>query len=146
LTSIERTAGDSVVGAIWIAAGETDLAFPEVGWSDFPVILLSTWIPALRQLLARGQAAECHFLDGPYHFTASAVDAGRWRLACFEAREAPSVTNAVAEWSTAGAAFFESAIAMGKAVLGYCDARGWWNDDTDRLRQALAFTDPDRTN
>jgi hypothetical protein len=29
-------------------------------------------------------------------------------------------------------------------MLGHCDAREWWNDDTTRLREALAFTDPER--
>ena len=83
-------------------------------------------------------------MDGPYRFTVSTADAGSWRVACFETREVPSVTNAVAEWHTAADAFLESAVSAGKTMLGYCDARGWWNDDTDRLREALAFMDPDR--
>ena len=144
MTNIEQTSRGSVVGAIWIAAGEGGLAFPEADWSDFPVLLLGTWIPSLRRLSGRGHAAECHFMDGPYRFTVSAANTGHWRVACFEAREAPSVTNAVAEWITAADAFFESAVSAGKTVLGYCDTRGWWNDDTDLLRQALSFTDPDR--
>lgn len=83
-------------------------------------------------------------MDGPYRFTVSAADAGSWRVACFEAREVPSVANAVAEWRAAADVFFESAVAAGRTMLGYCDTRGWWNDDTDRLRESLAFNDPDR--
>jgi len=40
--------------------------------------------------------------------------------------------------------FLESAISAGTTVLGYCDSRSWWNDDTERLRTALAFRDPER--
>ena len=121
LTNIELTPRGSVVGAIWIGASDNGLAFPEVGWRNFPVALLSTWIPALRRLSARGQTAECHFMDGPYHFTVSSGDAGDSRVACFEAREAPSVTNAVAEWSTAANALLESAVSAGMSILGHCE-------------------------
>jgi len=141
---MSRTALGSVAGPIWVAPNEPGAAFPEVEWSDLPVILLGTWIPALRRLSAGGGAAECHFMDGPYRFTVSSVHAGTWRVACFEIRETPSVANAVAEWSTDADALMESAVSAGKTMLGYCDTRGWWNNDTDRLRQALAFTDPDR--
>jgi hypothetical protein len=143
-TNIARTARGAVVGPIWIAASDPGVAFPEVDWSDFPVILLGIWIPALRRLSSHGRAAECHFMDGPYRFTVSTADAATWRVACFETRETPSVANAVAEWFTGSAALLESAVSAGKTMLGYCDARGWWNDDTDRLREALGFTDPDR--
>ncbi len=146
MTNLELTSRGSIVGAIWIGTSDTGLAFPEVGWSDFPVALLSTWIPALRRLSSRGQAAECHFMDGPYHFTVSSGDTGDWRVACFESREAPSVTNAVAEWSTTADALLESAVSAGMSTLGHCDTRGWWNDETDRLRQALSFADPERAN
>ena len=139
-----RTSRGSVAGPIWVASDEPGAAFPEVEWSDRPVILLATWIPALRRLSSGAGAAECHFMDGPYRFTVSAVYAGTWRVACFEIRETPSVANAVAEWTTDADALVDSAVSAGKMMLGHCDTRGWWDIDTDRLRQALAFTDPDR--
>ena len=143
-TNVSQTPHGSIVGPIWLGASEPGLAFPEVGWSDFPVVLLGTWIPALRRLAARGRSAECHFMDGPYRFVVSAVGTGIWSVACFETREMPSVANAVHEWITSADTFLESAVAAGRAMLGHCDAREWWNDDTTRLREALAFTDPER--
>ena len=73
------------------------------------VVLLSTWIPSLRTLASQGQAAECYFMDGPYHFTVSAMTGGEWRISCFERREGPSVANAVAEWPTIPDQFLGSA-------------------------------------
>src|SRR5215475_6555897 len=144
LADVQHAAGGAVVGHIWIAAGNTGAAFPEMGWSDHPVVLLSTWIPSLRTLATLGQAAECHFMDGPYHFSVSATTDGEWRISCFEGREGPSVANAVAEWPTKPDEFLGSALAAAHAILGYCDTRHWWNADTDRLRDAIAFADPDR--
>ena len=66
---------------------------PEVGWSDFPVAILGAWLPAFRRLAARGQAAECYFMDGPYHFTITAAIRGDWTIACFEHREGPKASN-----------------------------------------------------
>ena len=135
---LERSARGSIVGPIWISSPKTGAAFPELAWSDSPVALLAGWIPALQRLARRGEAAECHFMDGPYHFTISAAGADRWRIACFEDREAQvRVGHAVIELDTTPARFLESAASAGRAVLGYCDTRGWWTDDTERLRAAL---------
>jgi hypothetical protein len=81
-------------------------------------------------------------MDGPYHFTVSAATTGSWRIACFERREGPSAANAIAEYSTTPRVFLESAISAARGILGYCDAREWWNADTDRLREAVALADP----
>ena len=140
IADLQRNSLGAVVGPIWIA-GNGDSAFPEESWSDAPVVLLGVWIPSLRKLLTRGQAAECRFTEGPYHFTVGRTSDGEWRIACFERREGPSVANAVAEWSAEPAAFLESALAAARAILGYCDAREWWNTDTDRLREVIAPAD-----
>ena len=73
LNALERRPNGAVVGSIWVGGDTPGAAFPEMDWSDFPVALLATWLPALRRLAARGQTAECHFMDGPYHFTVTAV-------------------------------------------------------------------------
>jgi hypothetical protein len=143
LNAIERRPSGTIVGPIWIASDTLGAAFPEVGWSDFPVALLGAWLPAFRRLVARGQAAECYFMDGPYHFTVTAALGDDWRVACFEHREGPTASNAVAEWKTSPREFIDSAIAAGRRILGHCDARGWWDDDTDRLRTALTGWDLD---
>jgi hypothetical protein len=142
-TRLARDAHGGIVGPIWIGTSEAGSAFPEEGWLDSPVALLGTWIPSLRGLAATGRSAECHFMDGPYHFTISVTVPGEWRIACFERREGPSVANASIEWRGRPDDLLESAVAAGRAVLGYCDKREWWGADTDRLREALASGDSD---
>jgi hypothetical protein len=133
-----------VTGPIWLGEHEVGAAFPEVEWLDFPIALLGAWIPALRRVSKRGETAECLFMDGPYHFTVSTGNGGAWRVACFERRDSPSAANAVLEWHTTPEVLLESAVSAARALLGYCDARQWWNDDTERLRTTLAFADPER--
>ena len=142
LNALERRPNGAVVGSIWVGGDTPGAAFPEMDWSDFPVALLATWLPALRRLAARGQTAECHFMDGPYHFTVTAAVPGEWRVACFEHREGSNASNAAAEWATTQGEFVESAIGAARSILGHCDARGWWDADTDRLRTALTAADP----
>ena len=143
VTSMAWSSPGSVTGPIWLAGTEPGVAFPEAEWSDFPVALLSAWIPALRRLRARGETADCHFMDGPYRFTVATGNADLWRVACFETRDAPSSTNAVLELHVTSHVFLESAFSAARASLGYCDSRQWWNDDTERLRTALLFADPE---
>jgi len=143
LDAIARRPHGTIAGPIWIAGDTRGVAFPEVGWSDFPVALLGGWLPAFRHLATRGQTAECQFMDGPYHFAVTTGIRGDWRVACFERREGPTASNAVAEWITTPHAFIESAVAAGRRILGHCDTRGWWDADTDRLRAALTVLDLD---
>jgi len=143
LDAVQRRASGAIVGPIWIASGALGAAFPEVGWSDFPVALLAAWLPAFRRLATRGQTAECHFMDGPYHFTVTGGTRGDWTIACFERREGPKASNAIAEWTTTPNEFIGSAVVAGRHILGHCDARGWWGADTDDLRAALTALDPD---
>jgi hypothetical protein len=139
-----RSSQGSISGPIWLAGPEPGVAFPEAEWSDFPVALLASWIPAFRRLRARGETADCHFMDGPYRFTVATGNADLWRVACFETRDAPSATNAVLELQVTSSVFLETAVSGARGLLGYCDARQWWNDDTERLRAALSFGDPER--
>ena len=143
--NLELSSGGAVVGAIWLGDARSGSAFPEQGWSDSSVALLAAWIPALQRLARRGESAECYFMDGPYHFGVSATDGDRWRVACFEDRQASArVGHAVLEFETTPTDFLGSAVSAAKQLLGYCDARGWWNDDTERLRQAVESGIPER--
>ena len=142
LTDITRSPSGTLAGPIWIAVAASGAAFPEERWSDFPVALLASWIPSLRRLASRGQAAECRFMDGPYHFTVAGGAPGEWRVACFERREGPSAANAVAEWPTAPNVFLDSALVAARGILGFCDAREWWAPETDQLRDVMANADP----
>jgi hypothetical protein len=81
-------------------------------------------------------------MDGPYHFTISPAEPGRWRVSCFEDRTRPSRTERPVQlWLTEPAAFLASVTASARTVLSYCDARGWWNRDTEELRRTLEAGD-----
>lgn len=142
LSQVQRSTTGALTAPIWIAPDGANVAFPELEWSDSPVLLLGAWLPSLRRLRERGEAAECHFTDGAYRFVVSRGTPTEWRVTCFEGREQPSAANAVAEWVTDAKAFFTSGLVAARSVLGYCDSRGWWDDDTDRLREAVTLADP----
>ena len=44
-------------------------------------------------------------------------------------------------WLTEPAAFIASVTSAARAVLSHCDARGWWNRDTEELRRTLESGD-----
>jgi hypothetical protein len=139
--SLERTAHGGVSGRIWLRDGDAEAQadFPEVGWSDLPLALLATWLPALERLArtvpARGEV-ECHFMDGPYYFTVRVEAPAVWRVRCLESRlEGDDTTGP--EWRTDAGTFLASVTRAARAVLAHCDARGWWNDDTETLRRRL---------
>ena len=139
--SLERTALGGVSGRIWLrdGDGETQADFPEVGWSDLPVALLAAWLPALERLaraVPSGGEAACHFMDGPYSFTVRAEAPAVWRVRCLESR-AEGAAGAGPEWRTDAGTFLASVTRAARTVLAHCDARGWWSDETERLRRRL---------
>jgi hypothetical protein len=140
--TFERGAHGTISGRVWLRDGspEAQADFPEVGWSDTPVSLLSAWTAELhrlaRALPATGSIATCHFMDGPYSFTVRAERPEVWRIACIEARTTGS-DNAGPTWLTNRASFLRSLDQAARTVLAHCDARGWWNADTEALRRRL---------
>jgi peptidoglycan/xylan/chitin deacetylase (PgdA/CDA1 family) len=143
-SALARNESGAITGPIWLRDGDPDTQadFPEVGWVDFPVSVLVSWVQELQRLTrtvpSSGAEAACHFMDGPYYFTLTAESAGGWLIRCYEARERTTdAQSAVHEWRTGSSAFLASAIRASRAVLSQCDARGWWNRDTEVLRRSL---------
>src|SRR5689334_16473746 len=69
-TLIRRSSG-SIIGHIWTTI--EDWSFPNQGWNDFPVVILSWWSEALLTLSAgENDRARFSFMDGPYFFEISA--------------------------------------------------------------------------
>src|ERR687896_1647106 len=142
--ALARDAAGATTGPIWLrdCDPDTQADFPEVGWVDRPITLLTAWVSELQRLSrtipAAGAEGACHFVDGPYYFTVQVEGGGGWIVRCFEAREsAAQVIQPVHEWRTGGSAFLASAVRAGRAVLAQCDARGWWSDETEALRRCL---------
>ena len=142
--ALARDASDATTGPIWLRDCDRDAQadFPEVGWVDRPITLLTAWVSELQRLSrtvpAAGAEGACHFLDGPYYFTVHVESGGGWIVRCVEAREpAGQVIQPVHEWRTGGSAFLASAVRAGRAVLAQCDTRGWWSGETEALRRCL---------
>ena len=138
--TLERSAHGGITGRVWLRDGSREIQadFPEVGWSDFPVDLLGAWGIELRRLAravpAVGAVARCHFRDGPYSFTVQALGGGAWRISCLEERSTgTSLPSQV--WVTDSSAFLDGLHRAARTTLAACDARGWWNADTETLRR-----------
>ena len=140
--TLERSARGSITGRIWLRDGspEDQADFPEVGWFDFPVALLSAWTAELqrfaRAVPSAGALVRCHFMDGPYSFTVAAEQGGTWRVSCWEDRREGQSEPGPA-WITDQASFLDSLSRSGRSTLAYCDSRGWWNTDTEALRRRI---------
>jgi hypothetical protein len=140
--TLERTARGSITGRIWLrdVSSENQADFPEVGWLDFPVALLSAWTVELqrfaRAMPSAGAHVRCHFMDGPYSFTVGVEQAGAWRISCSEDRREGRSGNGP-EWITDQSSFLGSLFRSGRSILAYCDSRGWWDTDTEALRRRI---------
>jgi hypothetical protein len=78
----------NVTGVIFLEL--QDKAFPQVGWSDFPVIILGWWIEAWLQFMTpERREAVWRFMDGPHYVTL--IKEGNARsTGAFEFREVQS--------------------------------------------------------
>ena len=63
--------------AIWIVLDGT--AFPESGWTDFPLIVLRWWVEAALEH-SRVDVVEWRFMDGPFWIELSRLGANNVRL------------------------------------------------------------------
>ena len=108
--------GGSITGVIYIEL-ETE-AYPETGWSDFPVIILSGWAEALMEMPARREVL-WRFMDGPHRLTLTRVAGG----------------------GSPGALTYElletRLLEAMQRVVAYCDSRAMAAPDLEVLRANL---------
>ncbi|HVK59611.1 MAG TPA: hypothetical protein VM735_12580 [Candidatus Kapabacteria bacterium] len=79
VSSLERSSTGSVTGVVFIRAG--DVSFPEVRWSDFPVVSMSWWLePVSRILVGKSRVWECRFMDGPFTARLEQQHGDTWAL------------------------------------------------------------------
>lgn len=128
-----RTGGESVVSNINILIGSSP--FPDAGWSDFPVTILTWWIDALDRA-GRSSSAELSFMDGPYIVRVSPTsDPELVRVAGVNQGGPPDVPEP--EVIASRAQLHDAMVDAARATLAVCDARGWGGGDVAALRQAL---------
>ena len=126
--TLRRSPVGAITGHLWLRWAEADGSsrhFPEAGWADFPVPVLSWWLQALGELKI-GSGAEFRFMDGP-HIIHINLSADKLTLRGHE------MTLAIP------AAAFESRLREAASrVLSECAQRGWSSRDILQLRKDLA--------
>ena len=129
-SSLHRSSFDSITGVLFVAADAQ--AFPEHGWSDFPVVVLGWWLEALQQLAATGEAT-FSFMDGPYEIRIRRRD---------ESLEAELIESRLPHEHVthkASSTFGELGASLKSAAretLTACAANGWSNADVLALERA----------
>lgn len=65
LEKLRLTGSSNVVGPIYFRFG--DVAFPEEGWSDFPLVIIGWWMNDLGRMWQKAREVNLVFMDGsPY--------------------------------------------------------------------------------
>jgi hypothetical protein len=106
----------NVTGVIYVELESG--AFPEVGWSDFPVIILSWWAEALLQLAMRTRRKVLWlFMDGPHSLVLTKVTG--------------AVPTCALEFKQVESDLLEAA----QRVIAYCEQHKMFGADLKTLRE-----------
>jgi hypothetical protein len=130
VSTLERAGSGAITGVVFLRVGGE--AFPDDGWSDFPVAILGWWIEGVSRI-SRGESrtCECLFMDGPERFRLEPKDGDAWSLLAFHHdRKELAATISFA-------AFRRSLVVAAEAVRSACRARGWQSPDLDVLDAAI---------
>jgi hypothetical protein len=134
--TFERTDSGLTYGEIWL---ELDgRGFPDPGWTDFAVRVLSWWVDAVLVLLKReSAAAEVLFMDGPYEVEIEVEGPEAWRVSAIARGR---LARRVALTSTVDPRpLAASVVAAAESALAMCRARGWEDADSRTLTNSLAI-------
>jgi hypothetical protein len=128
-TFIRRASG-SVIGHIWIYIG--DWAFPGVAWDDFPVVILGWWIESwLLTSSEDHRTARCNFMDGPYWFEITPVEAERAIVQGF--RDSAAGSKLLHKTGCKRSSVTGALLAASESVLQVCKELKWTSRDLDNL-------------
>jgi len=106
--------GGNVTGVIYVELESG--AFPEMGWSDFPVIILGWWVEALLQLEAPARREVLwQFMDGPHSLTLN------------------KVASTVSSGALALAQVQSSLLETAERVVAYCERHNMFSKDLELL-------------
>ncbi|MBV8758268.1 MAG: hypothetical protein JO257_13360 [Deltaproteobacteria bacterium] len=122
------TRGGNVCAEIMLlAAGK---AFPTESWTDFAVVLLSWWVPAIARVAADGRREELRFMEGPYWAEVWCDASGAWRADLVEHRRRQEVLRTL-EFDVVK--FAHSLMDAADVTLRLCRERDSWSSDADLL-------------
>ena len=130
IRTLEVRPGGPATAGIWLVTGSG--AFPEVGWNDFVVVVLSWWAKALLESVrGSGVRRQVPFMEGP-HSVAFTVSSGKLHY---------TLISSDREVGAGGAELTPFVIAMISSsgeVLDACKSRDWWSTDAEILESLLA--------
>ncbi len=130
--SLERSPSGSITGGIWVQVG--GVAFPEEGWSDFVVVILTWWSDALCALMSSPRTdAELLFMDGPFALHAMSHQ-DRIYLAAVDRR---CGENVEARANADIAVLRQEILRAAGLVMEAIRTKNWTSRDIDELVRAM---------
>jgi len=106
------------------------IPFPERGWSDSVVSVLSSWLDATNDLAAGvTDSASLRFMDGPFSLD---VQPG-YGVVNLRAIDSRSGEQVIIETNVQMQELHQSTVSAASQVLRACSERNWWSPDIDRL-------------
>lgn len=106
-------------------------AYPEEGWSDFPVVILGWWLEGITAFLNDGsQSFTGRFMDGPYEFTLRRLTSQTAEISWRSGGASPKTIDT--------SLLLQSLAAAASMVAHACRSNGWRSPDVDRLELAVA--------
>ncbi len=130
--TLRRSAKGSITGTLFVEVGGQ--AFPESGWSDFPVVVLGWWLRAVLALQKTNAPASCMFMDGPFECELMAAGPGSWALRLLESRA--DAVRVVRDGRVGSETVLVALRVAADAVIRSCKERGWSSADVDELHSA----------
>lgn len=130
-TTFEYGSGNSLTGQIWVEVNGQE--FPEVRWSDFPLVLLGRWCQAVAEALrALDEERDLRFMDGPFCIGLSAQSNGTIRVTLYARGERVGADTCQAEEVRA------QVLNAASALLRYCEQNGVDGTDVRSLQLGAA--------
>jgi len=130
LDRAEMLQSGSVVGALWLdLEGE---AFPERGWIDLPVPVVTSWIEALRAFASPEPVrAELRFMEGPFELRLDWVD--EVAMATLLRMSRPVADPIEVDLDE----LLDSVLTQGRNLAATAKRHGWASLDLDALARTL---------
>ena len=134
LDAVGRASSGNVFSGIWLDVD--GLAFPQRGWSDFSVVMLSWWLPSAEALLRLNSPQSLRFMEGPYAVVLETPPdrSGQWLVRCTEQGQR---TRVALESAVDSMTLTSSLSSQSRRLLTVCRDKQWWNDDCDALERAI---------
>lgn len=129
--SLSRSARGSITGKVWCEYRED--SFPEIGWYDFPVVILGWWLQALVTLIDRKERrAKMLFMDGPCEIVLSAEHSDVWSAQLIRRSSGAEVFR---EMEINPEVLMDSLLHASEQVLAQCAIANWLSPDVTLLKK-----------